>query len=130
MTWISFKYSAKKAWLLFKKYGWLIAIALVAVFILATRKDGWQLIQKFVSAGDDRYDGARKVLEEAQQKEIQRTVDYHKLETELAEKYNIRRSEAKKQMEAAIKENNEKSIEELAAEIAKALGAEVKPPAG
>ena len=128
MTWVTFKYGAKKAWLWFKKYGWLVVLGLFGIILVLTRKNGIELAKKMIGASDERFKGEEEVLEKAREDEIKRTIDYHKLETELQEKYNIRRSKAKKAMEAAVKENNEKSIEELAAEIAKALGAEVTPP--
>ena len=130
MTWITFKYGAKKVWLWFKKYGWLVVLGLFGIILVLTRKNGVELAKKMIGASDERFKGEEVILESAREDEIKRTIDYHKLETELQEKYNIRRSEAKKAMEVAVKENNEKSIEELAAEIAKSLGAEVIPPPG
>ena len=129
MTWITFKYGAKKTWLWFKKYGWLVVLGIFGIILIFTRKDGVELAKKMIGASDDRFKGEQHALEQSRENEIKRTVDYHKLEAELQEKYNVRRSEARQMMEKAIRENNEKSIEELAAEVAKALGAEVKPPA-
>jgi len=127
MNWITFKYGSKKVWIWLKKYGWLVVLGLFGIVLILTRKDGVELAKKMIGASDDRYRGEEEVLRQAREDEIKRTADYHKLETELAEKYNIKRKDAKKQMEDAIKDNNEKSIEELAAEIASSLGAEVKP---
>ena len=128
MTWLTFKYGAKKTWLWFKKYGWLVVLGLLGIILVLTRKDGVELAKKMIGASDERFRGEQEVLKQARENEIKRTADYHQLETELQEKYNIRRADAKKAMAEAVKENNEKSIEELAAEIAKSLGAEVLPP--
>ena len=128
MTWLTFKYGAKKTWLWFKKYGWLVVLGLFGVILVLTRKDGVELAKKMIGASDERFKGEQEVLRQARENEIKRTADYHKLEAELQEKYNLHRSETKKAMEKAIKENNEKSIEELAEDIARALGAEVRPP--
>ena len=128
MTWLTFKYGAKKTWLWFKKYGWLVVLGLFGVILVLTRKDGVELAKKMIGASDERFKGEQEVLRQARENEIKRTADYHKLEAELQEKYNLHRSETKKAMEKAIKENNEKSIEELAEDIARALGAEITPP--
>ena len=128
MTWFTFKYGAKKTWLWFKKYGWLVILGLFGIILVLTRKDGIELAKKMIGASDERFKAEQETLKQARENEIKRTADYHKLETELQEKYNIRRADAKKAVEKAVRENNEKSIEELAAEVAKSLGAEVLPP--
>jgi len=129
MTWITFKYGAKKAWLWFKKYGYLVAIALVAIFIFAFKGSaGKDIIKGLLDANDKGHTDREAALKEAHERELQRVAEFQELQKKLVEDYNFGSREAKKRAEEALKENTDLPIDELAKKMAREWGGKVVPP--
>jgi hypothetical protein len=131
MTWLAFKFGIKKVWVWFKKYGYLVALAMAAaVIFLLKGRNGLEAIKESFAASDKRAEDEHAILKESHEREVKRVADYFELEKELKETHGIRTADIKVKMKEAVKKNEGKTIEELAKEIADALGAEVIHPNG